>query len=231
MKIKKALTGTVATCLALGVIASLGEDDTAGQEADTGELTDTISVTDTIDQSEQDGIYITLEHDEDTEAVTEKQTERVMTSVPETEKQTEPAETVPPETMPPETEPVVTEAPKPVTEAVTEAPKPIVTAAPETEAPEAELTLISMTTPIAPSSDATLILQGKPNTNYFLVVTYKNESKADGLGKATSDSTGKVSWTWKVGQNTDPGEKDIEVYIGDSKRGELGFEMKFTVTE
>ncbi|MGM9684195.1 MAG: hypothetical protein ACI3XQ_11425 [Eubacteriales bacterium] len=94
---------------------------------------------------------------------------------------------------------------------------------------DSELQLVSITDPISPGKVAALILKGKPNTDYYLVVIYQKESKASGLGLATSDSTGMVKWYWKVGTRTYTGEKDIKVYYGNSKKGKPIFEMKFTV--
>lgn len=70
---------------------------------------------------------------------------------------------------------------------------------------------------------ATLEAVGKPNTEYTLTVYYSTTaSKAKGTGKAKSDANGKVSWTWKVGAKTAPGEHKI-VITGNGEKIETNF--------
>lgn len=62
---------------------------------------------------------------------------------------------------------------------------------------------------------ATVKIQGAPNTEYSIDVYYgSSESKAKGLEKKTSDSSGVVSWEWIVGTNTSKGEHSITVRGG-----------------
>lgn len=76
----------------------------------------------------------------------------------------------------------------------------------ETAPSETPLQLISVTSPISPGSNATISIQGIPNTDYSIVVYYKSgASEADGLYPKTSDTSGSVSWSWKVGTRTTPG--------------------------
>ena len=119
-----------------------------------------------------------------------------------------------------------------VTEAETKAPKEKETKAPtekKTEAPTKEptekptqaptdaptpISFIDYTTEVDAGSEAHVTIQGAPNTEYSITVTYKSGSKAEGLEPQTTDSNGNTTWTWKVGTNTTPGEHDITVRGG-----------------
>jgi hypothetical protein len=67
------------------------------------------------------------------------------------------------------------------------------------------------------NENATVRMVGAPNTDYYLSVFYKNESKAGGLGKKTSNSSGEVSWTFKVGGNA---TEDVNFYFTITGGGE-----------
>ncbi len=70
---------------------------------------------------------------------------------------------------------------------------------------------------------ATLTINGKPNTPYTISVFYTSgASEAKGLEKKTSDASGNVTWTWKVGANTNPGKHRI-VINGGGERIETSF--------
>lgn len=249
MKIKNAAVGTVVTVLALGAISSIG-DDPASDTPVTGTDTDTYAIVETID-IDTESVTETLESVMETiETVTTAQ--EIVTTAPETE----PPKPViqAPETEPPTPvtqAPVVTEPPAPVTQApaeteppvpvtqapvVTEPPIPVTQASVETEAPkpaETEkpvqvdtITEISVTSPIAPNSIATLTAKVLPNTEYDIEVYYSSgASKAQGLEPKTSDANGNISWSWKVGQRTKAGTYQIVI----SGNGEQK-ETKFTVT-
>lgn len=63
--------------------------------------------------------------------------------------------------------------------------------------------------------NATLSIVGKPNTKYTISVFYSTRvSEAKGLEAKTSDGSGNVSWTWKVGANTNPGTHRIVISGG-----------------
>lgn len=64
-------------------------------------------------------------------------------------------------------------------------------------------------------SIAFVTIQGKPNTEYSIRVWYDTTaSTAEGLKNKISDDYGYVTWEWKVGANTTPGEHNIEVSGG-----------------
>lgn len=111
--------------------------------------------------------------------------------------------------------PIVTE-PEPEPEPEPEAPK---------EESQSKLTIISYTQTVAQGDTASITIQGKPNTQYTVTVTYKSgPSKAAGLDPKKSDTDGKVTWSWKVGSNTTAGFWPIDV-----KGGGESVRVKFTV--
>jgi hypothetical protein len=74
------------------------------------------------------------------------------------------------------------------------------------------ITLISVTSPAALFSDATLTISTSPGANCSIIVHYKSgPSKAKGLIPKVASSSGRVSWTWRVGSNTTPGRWPIMV--------------------
>jgi len=74
------------------------------------------------------------------------------------------------------------------------------------------ITLISVTSPAAPFSDATLTISTSPGANCSIVVHYSSgPSRAKGLIPKMASSSGRVSWTWRVGSNTTPGRWPIIV--------------------
>ncbi|MCL2151103.1 MAG: hypothetical protein FWH50_02630 [Coriobacteriia bacterium] len=69
-----------------------------------------------------------------------------------------------------------------------------------------EIELVSSPGTVRPGQRATITVKGRPNTQYSITVMYKSgPSKAQGLETKTSDSSGRVSWTWLIGQNTSSG--------------------------
>lgn len=77
------------------------------------------------------------------------------------------------------------------------------------------VTFVNAPLTVGRGSNATLQVKTAANTSCSIEVDYKSgPSKAAGLGAATSDATGNVSWTWKVGANTTPGSWPIIVTCG-----------------
>lgn len=71
-----------------------------------------------------------------------------------------------------------------------------------TTPPKNTLRLVNITSPAARNETITCSVNGKPNTEYKISVFYsKSSSMANGLENATSDSSGNVSWSWKIGDN------------------------------
>lgn len=68
------------------------------------------------------------------------------------------------------------------------------------------------------NSEAELTIQGKPDTEYRISVFYSTKrSEAAGLENATTDSSGKLTWIWKVGAKTSAGTHKIEIEGGGEK--------------
>lgn len=91
--------------------------------------------------------------------------------------------------------------------------KPAATQAP-TAAPSG-ITLVSLTSPVIQNETATIAINGAPNTSYDINVVYNSgPSSAAGLDNKTSDGSGNVSWSWKVGGQTAPGTYNITISGG-----------------
>ncbi|MCX6056550.1 MAG: hypothetical protein NTW69_00115 [Chloroflexi bacterium] len=90
----------------------------------------------------------------------------------------------------------------------------------------AELTIVSVTSPVFKGSNATVTANTAPGASCGITVYYKSgPSSASGLGPQTADSTGQVSWTWKVGARTTSGSWRIVVYCGSATQ-ETYFEVR-----
>lgn len=85
--------------------------------------------------------------------------------------------------------------------------------------------IISITSPAARNSSATLVAHVPPHTQASIVVHYKSgPSKAAGLEPKTAGEDGQVSWTWKVGGNTTLGAWPVTVTAG-NQSAEASFEV------
>jgi len=74
------------------------------------------------------------------------------------------------------------------------------------------LTIVSLTSPVSPGADATLRAKTIPNASCSIEVYYKSGlSEAAGLETKPADPAGDVSWTWRVGSRTAPGDWRIVV--------------------
>ena len=80
------------------------------------------------------------------------------------------------------------------------------------ELPIGSLKLVSMTETVSAGKTATVTVKGLPNTEYSITVTYSTSvSQAAGLEPKYTDENGSVSWSWRVGNQTKPGEYKIEI--------------------
>lgn len=83
-----------------------------------------------------------------------------------------------------------------------------------TEAPT-EILITSITSSVNAGETASVSIQGAPNTEYYITVTYKSgKSTAAGLEAKTSDGNGNVSWSWEVGAKTSSGTYPISISGG-----------------
>lgn len=83
--------------------------------------------------------------------------------------------------------------------------------------------LVQLSSPVAPFTDATIQVKTVPGTACAIAVLYKSgPSRAKGLDPRTADRSGFVSWRWRVGSNTTPGQWPVVVTCErDGNRGEL----------
>ncbi|SEC44357.1 hypothetical protein [Paenibacillus sp. GP183] len=102
-------------------------------------------------------------------------------------------------------------------------PKPTTKATPKEET--AVVKILSVTSPAARNSTATLKANVAPGATASIVVHYKSgPSTAAGLESKKADSDGNVSWSWHVGGNTTLGNWGITVSSGNSS-AETTFEV------
>jgi len=80
---------------------------------------------------------------------------------------------------------------------------------------ENQIEIITFISEINPGQFAYLEIKGEPNTTYSITVTYSSgPSKSKDLCDKISNSLGVVSWKWRVGVNTLPGEYSVVVSSG-----------------
>lgn len=85
--------------------------------------------------------------------------------------------------------------------------------------PQSEITITQEPGTVSAGSNASISIQGSPNTSYSITVTYSNgASTAAGLEPKTSNASGNVSWTWKVGAKTKAGSYSITIFGGGSTK-------------
>lgn len=85
-------------------------------------------------------------------------------------------------------------------------------AAPAPPASGLEMEILSVTSPVARNETATLSARTVPGAQCTIAVYYSSgASKAAGLEPQTSGESGAVSWSWKVGGNTNDGSYRIAV--------------------
>jgi hypothetical protein len=72
--------------------------------------------------------------------------------------------------------------------------------------------ITGLTSPVSRGAFATLVARTTAGASCTIVVEYKSgPSKAAGLGPATANGSGSVSWTWKVGSRTTVGSWPVTV--------------------
>lgn len=80
---------------------------------------------------------------------------------------------------------------------------------------EGSLVLVSMTENVKAGGTATVIVKGRPDTEYDINVYYSTTvSTAKGLENKRSDEQGNLNWSWKVGSRTKTGTYKITVTDG-----------------
>lgn len=120
--------------------------------------------------------------------------------------------TSPSPTVSPSPSPISSPSPSPSPIPV---PSPSPSLAPKAEQKSPSIELVKETSPVRHGSSASITVKGQPNTDYDITVNYKSgPSTAAGLVTKTSNSSGEVSWTWKVGTRTTPGTWSITISGG-----------------
>lgn len=74
-----------------------------------------------------------------------------------------------------------------------------------------EIQIINFTDHVKAGKNASIQIQGSPNTLYHIEVIYTEKSNAKGLESKSTDENGSVTWSWKVGNNTFPGSYKIKI--------------------
>lgn len=102
--------------------------------------------------------------------------------------------------------------------------------APIVSAQQLQVRLVSLTSPVNPGDNATIVVQTTPGALCLITVRYKSgPSKAKDLVPKTADSRGIVTWTWRVGTRTTLGRWPIIVTCSaDGRQGtlETSFEVR-----
>jgi len=124
------------------------------------------------------------------------------------------------------TPPPLTPTPEPATPTPPPAAQETPTPAPVT----LSLQIVSVTSPVSKGANATAVAQTSPGASCSITVTYKSgPSQAQGLVPKTADASGQVSWTWKVGTNTTPGDWPIDIacsFGGQSQSAHTSFTVQ-----
>jgi hypothetical protein len=89
-------------------------------------------------------------------------------------------------------------------------------ASPTTLALVGAVRIVSVTSPVAAGSRATLVAQTSPEAACNLSVTLPSgrQSQSSGLGPAIADDSGRLQWTWRTGSTTKPGTGKATVTCG-----------------
>lgn len=96
-------------------------------------------------------------------------------------------------------------------------PTPTFTVAPSPTA-TLNLKIVSVTSPVQRGDVATLVAETRPGLQCTITVFYKSgASTASGLEPRTADDNGQISWSWKVGRKTTPGQWRIVVTAGEGE--------------
>jgi hypothetical protein len=80
------------------------------------------------------------------------------------------------------------------------------------------LTLVSLNTPVAVGANVTLSARTQPGISCSLTYNEPNgaASNAEGLGGKNADSSGLVSWTWRISPTAQPGNGTARIVCGSS---------------
>lgn len=86
---------------------------------------------------------------------------------------------------------------------------------PEASGETVNIALVSVPEKVLRGDTATVSIKGEAGVLYAIAVHYSSGvSKAKGLEPAEADKDGCVTWSWKIGSQTKPGEYKITVTGG-----------------
>jgi micrococcal nuclease len=92
------------------------------------------------------------------------------------------------------------------------------------------LSVVSLSSPVQPFTDATIQARTAPGAHCEITVTYQSgPSVAKGLVPKQADSRGDIAWRWRVGSDTTPGTWPIIVACSkgqDRAQVETAFEVR-----
>ena len=81
------------------------------------------------------------------------------------------------------------------------------------------VTIVAVTSPVQAGAGASLVARTSPKASCNLSVTLPSgyQSHSTGLGPASADANGQVTWNWRTGSNTNPGTATATVVCGASQ--------------
>jgi len=78
-----------------------------------------------------------------------------------------------------------------------------------------EISIVSSTLAVADGNEASITIHTTPDASGTIEVDYESgASRATGLYPQTADNNGDITWTWKVGTRTTPGNWPVIITIG-----------------
>lgn len=77
-----------------------------------------------------------------------------------------------------------------------------------------DLKLIDITSTVSAGSEASVSVQGLPDTKYSISLHYSLGGKTPSLEDKVSDANGIVSWTWEINEETAAGTCQVEITGG-----------------
>ncbi|MCO7127761.1 DUF4236 domain-containing protein [Sporolactobacillus shoreicorticis] len=89
------------------------------------------------------------------------------------------------------------------------------TTKPAESKPAPSVSVVSHGLNVSPGQNASVTVKGEPGAHGSIQVVYNSgPSTAAGLGPKTADGNGNITWVWKVGTRTAPGDYPVTITIG-----------------
>lgn len=188
--------------LAVGATSPSSQSSTSNTDSQTAATSDSSSSSDSSSQADS-SVWSDASDSSDTSS-----SSTASSPVSSSSPTSQPAVAVtPPASSAPASSKPESQAPKPASSAHAPAPAP-------TPAP-ASLSVTGSGLNVSPGQIASVTAKGAPGAPASIEVIYSSgPSKAAGLVNKTTDGNGNVSWSWKVGTKTKPGNYPIYITIG-----------------